>query len=115
VSGGFMVLIGFEGAGSPQRSSGPCAAAASIGNFGWQWKGSTVTVTAHSDGCLHSTGCRAALQASNCLVAWAVLNDATGICCRHDNPDNKKGTVWVRFANGQEAPLEGGSNAAALG
>jgi hypothetical protein len=34
---------------------------------------------------------------------------------RHDNPDNKKGTVWVRFANGQQAPLEGGSNAAALG
>lgn len=34
--------------------------------------------------------------------------------CRHDNPENKKGTVWVRFANGTEAPLEGGSNAAAL-
>lgn len=35
--------------------------------------------------------------------------------CRHDNPDTKKGTVYVRFANGHEAPLEGGSNAAALG
>jgi hypothetical protein len=41
----------------------------------------------------------------------------TGVARRHDNPDtSKKGSVWVRFSNGHEAPLEAGqTNAAALG
>uniref|UniRef100_A0A383VB38 Uncharacterized protein n=1 Tax=Tetradesmus obliquus TaxID=3088 RepID=A0A383VB38_TETOB len=40
----------------------------------------------------------------------------TVIGVKYENPTTKAGgQVWVRYSTGHEAPLEGGSNAAALG
>jgi hypothetical protein len=42
--------------------------------------------------------------------------DSRCCCCRYESPATKEGgQVWVRYSTGHEAPLEGGSNAAALG
>jgi hypothetical protein len=53
-------------------------------------------------------------QYQQALMPLCILCCGCPLRCRHDNPENKKGTVWVCFANGTEAPLEGGSTAAAL-